>query len=91
MALEQGDLLAQAVHQQRTVGQVGQRVVVGQMADLRLGVFQQAHVPRGQQQARGFIQGDGLDRDFYCQHFTAFVVPEHFQMVNAALDLQLGQ
>lgn len=39
VAPEQGDLLAQAVHQQGAVGQVGQRVVVGQVANLCLGVF----------------------------------------------------
>ena len=40
VALEQGDLLAQAVHQQCAVRQVGQRVVIGQVTDLRLGVLQ---------------------------------------------------
>ncbi|MMZ71765.1 hypothetical protein D1872_353480 [compost metagenome] len=61
------------------------------MANLCFGVFQQADVPRGQQQARGFIEGDRLDRDFHGQHFPAFVAPEHFLVVYATLDLQFGE
>ncbi len=91
MAFEQGDLLAQAVHQQGAVGQVGQWVVVGQVADLRFGVFQQADVTRGQQQAGGFVEGDRFHRDFDGEQFAALVAPEHFLVMNPALDLQFGQ
>ncbi|MNP10621.1 hypothetical protein D3C76_1027770 [compost metagenome] len=91
MALEQGDLLAQAIHQQRAVGQVGQRVVVGQVTDLRLGVLQQADVPGGQQQARGFVEGDRFYRDLDRQQLAALVAPEHLQVMYPALDLQFGE
>ncbi|MDT4877397.1 hypothetical protein FQZ97_1129120 [compost metagenome] len=61
VTLEQGDLLGQAVHQQGAVGQIGQRVVVGQVLDLRLGLFQLADIAGGQQQAVGAVQVDRLD------------------------------
>ncbi|MNJ52805.1 hypothetical protein D3C77_481590 [compost metagenome] len=48
VALEQGDLLAQAVHQQRAVGQIGQRIMVGKVTDLRLGILELADVTSGQ-------------------------------------------
>ncbi|MNV10306.1 hypothetical protein D3C71_1008230 [compost metagenome] len=65
--------------------------MVGEVADLRLGVFQQTDVPRSQQQARGFVEGDRFHRDFDGQQLAALVAPEHFLMMNPALDLQFGQ
>ncbi|MCY1412878.1 hypothetical protein D9M71_282960 [compost metagenome] len=91
MALEQGDLLAQAVHQQGAVGQVGQWVVVRQVADLCLGVLQLADVASGQQQARRFVEGQGFDRNLDGQNFPALVAGEHFAVVGAAIFLQVMQ
>ncbi|MNO08254.1 hypothetical protein D3C81_2308140 [compost metagenome] len=65
--------------------------MVGEVTNLRFGVFQQADVPRGQQQACGFIERDRLDRDLHRQQLAALVAPEHFLMMNAALYLQLGE
>lgn len=61
------------------------------MTNLRFGVLQQADVARGQQQARGFIERDRLDRDLNGEQLAALVAPEHFLMMHAALDLQLGE
>ncbi|MNF86643.1 hypothetical protein D3C84_690880 [compost metagenome] len=91
VAFEQGDLLTQAIHQQCAVGQVGQRVVVSQVTNLRFGIFQQADVPRGQQQAGGFVEGDRLHRDFDGQQLTALVAREHFPVMDPALGVQFGQ
>ncbi|MCY1427817.1 hypothetical protein D9M71_436800 [compost metagenome] len=89
VALEQGDLLAQAVHQQGAVGQIGQWIVVGQVADLCLGILQLADIARGQEQARRFIEGQRFDRYFDGQYFPALVAAEHFSVVGATVHMQV--
>ncbi len=91
VALEQGDLLAQAVHQQGAVGQVGQRVVVGQVANLCLGVLQLADIAGGQQQAVHLVEGDRLHRHLHGKNIATLVAPEHLAVVHPATLAQLGQ
>ncbi|MNJ54933.1 hypothetical protein D3C77_503980 [compost metagenome] len=62
--------------------------MIGQVANLRLGVLQLADVAGGQQQAGRLIERDRLNRDFNRKQFAALVAPEHFVMVDAALVLQ---
>ena len=88
---EQGTLLAQAVHEQGAVGQVGQRVVVGQVADLRLGGFKLADVAGREQQARSAIEGNGLNRDLNVKQVAAPRASQHFAVADTALGLQLIQ
>ncbi|MCY1179148.1 hypothetical protein D9M73_195300 [compost metagenome] len=87
VALEQGDLLAQAVHQQGAVGQVCQRVVVGQVADLRLGVLQLADITGREQQALRLVEDNRFDRHLDGEDFPTFVAPEHLPVVHPALFL----
>ena len=88
MALEQGDLLGQAVHQQGAVGQVGQRIVVGQVLYLRLRLLQFADIARGEQQAGYAIEFDGLHGNVDQTHLAVTMPAMHFHVQHLAL---LGQ
>ena len=89
--VQQAQLLAEPVHQQRAIGQVGQWVVVRQMAHLRLRLAQGADVAGGQQQAVQPVQPDRLDRDVDGAQPSAFVPTQHFTVVDPALLAERGQ
>ena len=78
VALEQGNLLAQAVHQQGAIGQVGQGVVVGQVLDLCLGLLEVADVAGDQQQAVLLIDADRLHRYLHGEQVASAVAHQHF-------------
>ena len=85
MALEQGDLLGQAVHQQGAVGQVGQGIMVGQVLSLGLGCFQFADVTRRQQQAGQAIDFDRLDGHVDQANLAFAVAAVHFHVQHLAV------
>ncbi len=84
LMLKQRHLLAQAVEQQCAIGQPGQRVVISQVLNLRLGIFKRADVAGVHQQAGGVVQGDELDRYIQHQGRAMLVSTVHFPMMHAA-------
>ena len=82
-------LLAQAVHQQCAVWQVGQRVMVGQVSDLGLGSFKLAYVAGGEQQAGSVINGDRFDGYFDVDQVAASGASQDFPVADTALFLDL--
>ena len=70
MPRQQGALLGQAIHQQGPVGQVGERVVIGQMTHLCLRGFQLTDVTGDQQQASGVVEGDAFDGDLHVKQIA---------------------
>ncbi|MNM61380.1 hypothetical protein D3C81_726800 [compost metagenome] len=65
--------------------------MVGQVANLRLGVFQLADIASGHQQAGRLVEGDRLNRDLNGEQFAALVASEHFPMMHTALVLQFRE
>lgn len=85
MTLEQGNLLAQAVHQQGAIGQVGQGVVVGQVLDLCLGLLEVADVAGDQQQAVLLVDADRLHRDLHREQVATVVAYQHFLVTHETI------
>ncbi len=88
VALVQGNLLHQALHEQGAVGQVGQRVVIGQMLDLGMRGLQHADVPGRQQHAFDAVELDGLHRNLDMLRPPVAVLAEHLPVGNATVARQ---
>ncbi|MNE45446.1 hypothetical protein D3C80_1397310 [compost metagenome] len=65
--------------------------MVGQVADLRLGVFQLADVAGIEQQAFHLVEGNRLYRHLDGKDIAALVAAEHLAVVHPAAFAQFGQ
>ena len=91
VASQQGDLLVETIQQQGAIGQVGQRVVVGQVVDLCLCLFQLADVAGDQQQTLHAVEDQRLDRDADGNGFAVAILRGQFKVVDVAVMAHLFQ